>query len=100
MVLDELQKKVFEYSKARDSLRLSVLRFLISDLKNREFELRQEGKDLTADEAVRIAQKQMKKRRETIEICEKAGRTELKEKEQAELQVLEEILQFISSFSN
>jgi len=100
MVLSELQKKVFEYSKARDSLRLSVLRFLISDLRNREIELRQESKDLTVDEAVKITQKQMKKRRETIDICEKSGRMDLKEKEQAELQVLEEILQFISSLSN
>ena len=61
MVLSELQKKVFEYSKARDSLRLSVLRFLISDLRNREIELRQESKDLTVDEAVKITQKQIKK---------------------------------------
>ncbi len=99
MLLTDLQKKVFEYSKAGDTVRVSVLRFLISALKNKEIDLRVEGKQLSVEDAVKIAQKQIKQRKETVEICEKAGREELRAKEAGELAILEELLEFISALS-
>jgi uncharacterized protein YqeY len=99
MVLIDLQKKLFEYSKAGDAERVSVLRFLISALKNKEIDLRTEGVQLSVEDAVKVTQKQIKQRKESVEIYGKAGREDLKKKEARELEILEELLALISSLS-
>ncbi|HOM78067.1 GatB/YqeY domain-containing protein [Patescibacteria group bacterium] len=99
MVLTDLQKKVFEYAKAGDTVRVSVLRFLISALKNKEIDLRAKGETLSVEDALKVTQKQIKQRKEVIEISAKSGRNDIKEKEEQELVILEEILEFISSLA-
>jgi len=48
--------------------------------------------ELTAEDAVNILQKEAKKRRESIDDAEKAGRADLAEQERMELTILEEFL--------
>lgn len=72
--------------KAGDRVRLGALRMLVAAITNREKEILHE---LSDDEVREVAGREVKKRSESIEAFEAAGRTELVEKERAERDVLE-----------
>jgi uncharacterized protein YqeY len=72
--------------KAGDKVRLGALRMLVAAITNREKELMHE---LSEDEVREVAGREVKKRSESIEAFESAGRTELADKERAERDVLE-----------
>jgi uncharacterized protein YqeY len=72
--------------KAGERVRLGALRMLVAAITNREKEVRRE---LSDDEVREVAGKEVKKRLESIEAFESAGRLELAEKERAEREVLE-----------
>ena len=67
--------------RAGEKVRLGALRMLSAAVTNKEKELRHE---LSDDEVRDVAAKEMKKRTESIEAFEGAGRLELAEKERAE----------------
>src|SRR5215216_1501373 len=69
-----------------DKLRLGALRMLAASITNREKEVMHE---LSDEEARVVAGKEVRRRIESIEAFESAGRTELAEKERAEREVLE-----------
>ena len=71
--------------KAGDKVKLGALRMLAAAITNREKEL---GHALTDDEVREVAGKEMKKRTESIEAFDAAGRTELVDKERAERDVV------------
>lgn len=75
--------------RAKDSARLTTLRFLQAAIKQREIDDR---KDLNDTEVMAIIEKQIKQRRESIAAYEKAGRTETAAQENAEIVVLQEFL--------
>lgn len=61
----------------------------VSEVKNREIEVKRE---LTDDDVVDVIRRGIKKRRESIDLYDKAGRTELADKERAEVTLLERYL--------
>ncbi len=71
-----------------------VLRFVLSLLQNREIEKRGTGQApvLTDDEVLEILQREVKKRKEAIELFRKGGRPELVEKETKEIVFINEYL--------
>jgi uncharacterized protein YqeY len=69
-----------------DKVRLGALRMLAASITNREKEVLHE---LSDEEVREVAAKEVKRRTESIEAFESAGRTELAEKERAERDVLE-----------
>ncbi|MDR0964983.1 MAG: GatB/YqeY domain-containing protein [Myxococcales bacterium] len=71
--------------KARDEAALSALRLLKSAITNREIELK---RDVDESELVKLVEKALKQRRESMEVYRQAGRVELAEREEAEAQVL------------
>lgn len=75
--------------KAKDADRLSTLRMVKANLMNRKIE---KGSDLTDDEVQNALQSLVKQRRDSIEQYEKAGRTELAEKEALEISHIEAYL--------
>jgi uncharacterized protein YqeY len=75
--------------KAKDAARLSTLRMVKANVMNREIE---KGGELTDEELTKAMQSLVKQRRDSIEQYEKAGRQELAEKEQAEIEVIEAYL--------
>lgn len=87
MIIDELRSKLFEYQKAKDELRVGVLRFYLSQVKNKEIEFRTQKKELTDEDAFKVLKKEVKNRKESIELYEKIGRVDLLEKEKSELEV-------------
>ena len=72
--------------KAGERVRLGALRMFVAAITNREKEVRRE---LSDEEVREVAAKEVKKRLESIEAFESAGRLELAEKERAEREVLE-----------
>lgn len=78
---DRLATEMRDALRAGERVRLGALRMLSAAVTNREKELRHE---LSDDEVRDVAAKEMKKRTESIEAFEGAGRRELAEKERAE----------------
>ncbi|HEX68441.1 MAG TPA: GatB/YqeY domain-containing protein [bacterium] len=72
--------------KNKEDLKVSVLRFLLSAIKNKEKELKKET--LEDGEVMEIIRKQVKQREEAIELYKKGGRKELVEKETREKEIL------------
>lgn len=72
--------------KARDSARLSALRMLKAAIMNKGVE---KGRDLEDGEVLQVVSALVKQRRDSVEQFSKAGRTDLVEKETAEIAVLE-----------
>lgn len=75
--------------KTRDQKRLDALRYLLSQIKNKEIDTKHE---LTDEEATKLLQTEAKRRRESIDAYQKGGRKDLEEKERYELSVIEEYL--------
>ena len=75
---------------AKDADRLSTLRLLKSAVAYSELD--RETDSLSDSEFVAVVQKEIKKRRDSIEQFEKGGRLELAEKEKKEIPVLETFL--------
>lgn len=80
-----IQAETVAAMKSGDTLVRDTLRLLSAAIKNREIEV---GHELSDDEVVDVAVKEAKRRRESIEAFEDAGRTELADKEKAELAIL------------
>jgi len=78
-----------EAMKARDQLRLSTLRLLVSEIKNREIDAKGELKD---EDILALIQKAVKQRQDSIAQYEKGGRQDLAEKEKAEMEILKAYL--------
>jgi uncharacterized protein YqeY len=72
--------------KSKDSLKVDTLRLIISEIKNREIDLHEE----LGDEAITsLLTTQIKKRKEAASMFEKGGRTDLKEKEEKEIAIIQ-----------
>jgi uncharacterized protein len=76
--------------KAGDRNRIDTLRMVKSQIL--EFEKKGLNREMTPDEEMAILLSAVKKRKESIEIYEKAGRTELVDKEAAEIAIISEYL--------
>ncbi|HJR62716.1 MAG TPA: GatB/YqeY domain-containing protein [Gemmatimonadaceae bacterium] len=72
--------------KAQDKPATLLLGTILADIKNRRIELR---RDLTDDDVLDVLRRGIKRRRESVEMYEKGGRTDLVEKERAEISALE-----------
>ena len=75
--------------KAQDKAGTLLLGTVLSEVKNRRIELRRDPAD---DDVVDVLRKAIKKRRESIEMYDKAGRADLADKERNEAKALEKYL--------
>jgi hypothetical protein len=73
--------------KSGDAARLGTLRMLAAAIHNREIEKHGKG-GLTADDVLDVAQKEAKKRKESIQLFMQGGRPDLAATETAELAIL------------
>jgi len=74
--------------KSGDKVRLSSLRMFLAAIKTKEVE-GATARELSDDEIRQVAAREVKKRSESIEAFDRAGRDELAAKERAEREVLE-----------
>jgi uncharacterized protein YqeY len=86
---ERLQGDLNAARKAQDKATTLVLGTVLADLKNRQLELRSE---LPEGEAADVLRRAIKRRRESIDIYEKAGRNDLAAAERREVEVLERYL--------
>ena len=84
-----MQEELNASRKAQDKTRTLLLSTIISDAKNKRIELM---RDLTDDDVIDVLRKGIKRRRESIEMYDKANRPELADKERAEAAGLEKFL--------
>jgi uncharacterized protein YqeY len=75
--------------RARDDRRTQTLRMAMAAAHNRQIEL---GRDLSDDEVLDVLSRQMKQRRESIELFRAGGREEMATAEEAEAAILGEFL--------
>jgi uncharacterized protein YqeY len=88
-LLARLQADQAAARRAQEKDRVMLLGMVISELKNREIELR---RDATDDDIVEVIRKGIKRRRESVDLYRKAGRDDLADKEQGEAHALESYL--------
>ncbi len=86
MIKEKINDLMKEAMKSGDKLKLETLRSIRAAFI--EFDKSGSGKELTEEEEIKIINSLTKKRKESIEIFEKANRLDLAEKEKKELEIL------------
>ena len=84
-----MQAALKDAMQQKDAMRRDVIRMGLNAIKQIEVD---ERRTLTPEESVAVLQKEVKKRRETIDEAHKAGREDVAETEAAQLAVLEVFL--------
>lgn len=85
-IMDELK----EAMKSKDQVKLSTLRLLNSQIKNKEIDLR--PNPISEEDIVAVIKKSVKQRQDSIEQYQNANRQDLADVEIAELKILETYL--------
>jgi uncharacterized protein YqeY len=88
-LITEIEEGVKDAMREGDADRRDALRLILSSLKSAEKDLL---RPLTEDEELQVLQRERKKRIEAAEAFRSGGREEQAEKEEAELEVLEEFM--------
>jgi uncharacterized protein YqeY len=88
-LIGEIEQEVKEAMRAGDAPRRDALRLILSSLRSAEKDLL---RPLTEDEELQVLQRERKKRVEAAEAFRSGGREAQAEKEEAELDVLEEFM--------
>ncbi len=89
MLEEKINKDLTEALKAKDELKVSCLRMLKTQIKNKSVE---KMRPLTEEEVISVINSMVKKAKEASEEFRKGGRADLAEKEGKEIQILESYL--------
>ena len=88
-LIGEIEDEIKDAMRARDQLRTDTLRLTLASLRAAEKEL---GRPLKEDEELQVLQRERKRRVEAADAFRAAGREEQAEKEEGELDVIEEFM--------
>ena len=88
LTIEKLKEDLKTYMKARDMISLNTVRAILNEINVREMK----NVKITEEEIIKVLRSEAKKRKESIETFEKAGRTDLIEKESKELKIIENYL--------
>jgi uncharacterized protein YqeY len=88
-LIEELEEEVKDAMLARDNERRDALRLILASLRSAEKDLL---RPLSEDEELQVLQRERKKRIEAADAYRHAGRDEHAEKEEHELEILEEFM--------
>src|SRR5438552_17756156 len=94
----QLRKDIQDAQRARDQLRLDTLRMALGAIHNLEVartdrKHAEYGQALTEADTIKVLELEMKKRGQAIPLYKQAGRQELADKEQRELEILQAYVQ-------
>ncbi len=92
MLKQKIQDDLKAAMVARDEAKLSAIRMLKSALQYYEIQKGGAGYEATDEDVIDVIGREIKKRKESIELYEKGGRQELADKEKAEVEVLQAYL--------
>ena len=88
-LIADIESELKEARLARDDQRRDALALLLNALRGAQKELR---RDLSEDESLQVLQRERKKRSEAMEAYDAAGREEQADREEFELDVIEEFM--------
>ena len=90
MLRDEIKLKLNECLKNKDKKSISTLRLVLAAVKDRDIAARSNGNNsgISDDEIKLLLQTMIKQRKESADIYEKAGRLELLESENKEIEII------------
>jgi uncharacterized protein len=94
-LLDKVNAQLKESALKQDKDKVLTLRLIVSALKDKEIEKRGAGaKDtsIKGEDVIVVLNKMLKQRRESLEIYKKASRNDLAEKEDKEINIIQEFL--------
>ncbi len=86
---ERIQIELVQAMKAKDTVRLGVLRLIKSAFQNKAIELRA---TLTQEQELQVLKTMLKQRMESVEMFDKGGREDLSSKELAEAEILKTYL--------
>ena len=86
--IEKLKEDLKTYMKAKDMVSLNTVRAILNEINIREMK----NIKINDEEIIKVLRSEAKKRKESIETFQKAGRTDLTEKEGKELKIIEEYL--------
>lgn len=92
MLKTKFQEELKQSMLAKDELKKSVLRMLLSAINYYEIQKGGAGYEATDKDVIAVIQKEAKQRKESIEQFKNAGRQELVDKETKELEILQTYL--------
>lgn len=92
MLKQKIQDDLKDAMMAKDEAKLSAIRMLKSALQYYEIQKGGAGYEATDEDVIDVIGKEIKKRKESIELYEKGNRQELADKEKAEVEVLQNYL--------
>ena len=84
-LFEQIQSDMYAAMKGGDKSKANTLRTTLAKLKDKKIEKRD---DLTEQEEIKVIQTLVKQRKESIELYEKGGRSELATAEKAEMEIL------------
>ncbi|MFH1799133.1 MAG: GatB/YqeY domain-containing protein [Candidatus Omnitrophota bacterium] len=90
MLEKTIQDEVIKALKGGDKTRLSILRMLVAEIKNKK--IADKTKDLDDEKVLSLVQKMIRQHKESIEKFAQGKRDDLVRKEEEELKILEEYL--------
>lgn len=88
-MIKKIEQQMVTAAKNKDKVRLSALRLMKSALHNKKIDLRRELKD---EDALQVLSSMVKQRKDSIEQFTKGNRPELAEKEEKELEIIQEFM--------
>ena len=87
-IIEKLKEDLKTYMKAKDMVSLNTVRAILNEINIREMK----NIKINEEEIIKVLRSEAKKRKESIETFQKAGRTDLTEKEEKELKIIENYL--------
>ena len=84
-LIEKLKEDLKTYMKAKDMISLNTVREILNEINIREMK----NIKITEEEIIKVLRSEAKKRKESIETFQKAQRTDLIEKEEKELKIIE-----------
>jgi len=94
-LLDKVNAQLKESALKQDKDKVLTLRLIVSAVKDKEIEKRGVGAKDTSikdEDVITVLNKMLKQRRESLEIYKKASRNDLAEKEDKEINIIQEFL--------
>lgn len=92
MLKQKLKEELKQSMLARDEIKTSTLRMLLSAINYYEIQKRGAGYEATDEDVISVIQKEVKQRKDSIEQFRSGGRVDLAQKEQKELEILQKYL--------
>jgi hypothetical protein len=92
-LLDRVNAQLKESALKQDKDKVLTLRLIVSALKDKEIEKRgTKDSSIKDEDVIAVLNKMLKQRRESLDIYKKASRTDLSDKEQKEIDIIQEFL--------